>query len=131
MRISDWSSDVCSSDLKATIARRGDALTVIYGIRNCDTMKKARAWLDAHGVSYDFHDYKAAGIDAGTLRGWAGVVGWEALLNRAGTPFRTLPDADTAGLDEDIASAPCRDKVCQYVSISVVPGSLKNKIKKQ
>src|SRR3546814_13232833 len=99
MRISDWSSDVCSSDLKATIARRGDALTVIYGIRNCDTMKKARAWLDAHGVSYDFHDYKAAGIDAGTLRGWAGVVGWEALLNRAGTTFRKLPDADKAGLD--------------------------------
>src|SRR3546814_14375607 len=100
MRISDWSSDVCSSDLKATIARRGDALTVIYGIRNCDTMKKARAWLDAHGVSYDFHDYKAAGIDAGTLRGWAGVVGWEALLNRAGTTFRKRPDADKAGLDE-------------------------------
>src|SRR3546814_10394977 len=100
MRISDWSSDVCSSDLKATIARRGDALTVIYGIRNCDTMKKARAWLDAHGVSYDFHDYKAAGIDAGTLRGWAGVVGWEALLNRAGTTFRKLPDADKAGIDE-------------------------------
>src|SRR3546814_13944074 len=68
-------------------------------------MKKARAWLDAHGVSYDFHDYKAAGIDAGTLRGWAGVVGWEALLNRAGTTFRKLPDADKAGLDEAKAIA--------------------------
>src|SRR3546814_18158049 len=97
MRISDWSSDVCSSDLKATIARRGDALTVIYGIRNCDTMKKARAWLDAHGVSYDFNEYKAAGIDAGTLRAWAGVGGWEALLNRDGTTIRYMPEADTTG----------------------------------
>ena len=72
----------------------------MYGIKNCDTIKKARGWLDAHGVAYDFHDYKAAGIDAATLRGWAKQVGWEVLLNRAGTTFRALPDADKADLDE-------------------------------
>lgn len=72
----------------------------IYGIKNCDTMKKARAWLDAHGVAYDFHDYKASGIDAAHLKAWAGKVGWEVLLNRAGTTFRGLPDADKANIDE-------------------------------
>ena len=71
----------------------------IYGIRNCDTMKKARAWLDEHGVAYDFHDYKAVGIEAATLKRWAGEVGWEVLLNRSGTTFRALPDADKQGLD--------------------------------
>ena len=64
----------------------------IYGIRNCDTMKKARAWLDAHGVAYDFHDYKVSGIDRAKLEAWAKTVGWEVLLNRAGTTFRKLPD---------------------------------------
>lgn len=72
----------------------------IYGIKNCDTMKKARAWLDAHHVAYDFHDYKASGIDAAHLKAWAGKVGWEVLLNRAGTTFRGLPDADKADIDE-------------------------------
>ncbi len=72
----------------------------IYGIKNCDTMKKARDWLDGHGVAYAFHDYKAAGIDAVHLKAWAGKVGWETLLNRAGTTFRKLPDADKAGIDE-------------------------------
>ena len=72
----------------------------IYGIKNCDTMKKARTWLEAAGVNYAFHDYKAQGIDAGTLQGWAGKVGWERLLNRNGTTFRGLPDADKAGMDE-------------------------------
>ena len=57
----------------------------IYGIKNCDTMKKARAWLDKHGVAYDFHDYKAAGIERETLERWEKKVGWETLLNRAGT----------------------------------------------
>ncbi len=76
-----------------------DGIT-IYGIKNCDTMKKARAWLDGHGVAYEFHDYKAKGIDAGRLAGWARAVGWETLLNKAGTTFRKLPDADKAGLDE-------------------------------
>ena len=79
--------------------------TTIYGIKNCDTMKKARAWLDAKGVSYTFHDYKAAGIDASTLKAWAGQLGWEKLLNRAGTTFRKLPDAEREGLDEAKAIA--------------------------
>src|ERR1700731_4174268 len=62
----------------------------IYGIKACDTMKKARAWLDDHGVAYQFHDYKAAGVEHGRLEGWARAVGWETLLNRAGTTFRKL-----------------------------------------
>ena len=77
----------------------------LYGIRNCDTMKKARAWLDARGVAYAFHDYKVAGIDAATLGAWATSVGWEKLLNRAGTTFRALADADKADLDEAKAIA--------------------------
>ena len=72
----------------------------IYGIKNCDTMKRARAWLDMKGVAYAFHDYKTAGIDRGVLEGWAKAVGWETLLNRAGTTFKKLPDADKAGLTE-------------------------------
>ena len=72
----------------------------LYGIKNCDTVKKARAWLDAQGVAYEFHDYKIAGIDEGRLRAWAGELGWEKLLNRAGTTFRALPDAGKQGLDE-------------------------------
>jgi len=71
----------------------------IYGIKNCDTMKKARAWLDGHGVAYTFHDYKASGIDAAHLRSWAGKVGWEVLLNRAGTTFRKLDEAEKADID--------------------------------
>ena len=78
---------------------------VIYGIKNCDTMKKARAWLDGHGVAYGFHDYKAAGIDRGRLEGWARATGWEVLLNRAGTTFRALPDKDKQGLTESRAIA--------------------------
>jgi arsenate reductase len=77
----------------------------IYGIKNCDTMKKARAWLDGHGVACDFHDYKAAGIERGRLEGWASKVGWESLLNRAGTTFRKLPDKDKDGLTEKKAIA--------------------------
>ena len=76
------------------------AETTIYGIKACDTMKKARDWLDGHGVAYGFHDYKSAGIDRATLQGWAAKVGWELLLNRAGTTFRKLPDVDKTGLDE-------------------------------
>jgi len=78
---------------------------ILYGIKNCDTVKKARAWLDARGVAYDFHDYKTAGIDAGRLRAWADELGWERLLNRAGTTFRKLPEADKEGLDRDKAIA--------------------------
>jgi arsenate reductase len=77
----------------------------MYGIRNCDTVKKARAWLDARGLAYDFHDYKTAGIDAARLRAWASELGWEKLLNRAGTTFRKLPEADKQGLDADKAVA--------------------------
>jgi Spx/MgsR family transcriptional regulator len=77
----------------------------IYGIKNCDTMKKARAWLDGHRIVYDFHDYKAAGIERERLERWAGEVGWEALLNRAGTTFRQLPDNDKNGLTERKAIA--------------------------
>ena len=72
----------------------------IYGIKNCDTMKKARAWLEGHGVAYEFHDYKTAGIDRGRLEGWAREVGWEALLNRAGTTFRALPEKDREKLSD-------------------------------
>jgi arsenate reductase len=80
-------------------------MMAMYGIKNCDTIKKARAWLDAHGLAYTFHDYKASGIDAATLRRWAVEVGWEALLNRAGTTFRALSDSDKAGIDEAKAIA--------------------------
>jgi Spx/MgsR family transcriptional regulator len=74
--------------------------TVIHGIRNCDTMKKARAWLEAHGVPHEFHDYKVSGIPAGKLASWVKQVGWDALLNRAGTTFRKLPDSARANLTE-------------------------------
>ncbi len=77
----------------------------IYGIKNCDTMKKARTWLDGHGVKYEFHDYKVSGIDAATLARWAGEVGWETLLNRAGTTFKKLPDTQKADLNERKAIA--------------------------
>jgi len=72
----------------------------IYGIKNCDTMKKARAWLDGHGVPYEFHDYKASGIGREHLVRWCKDAGWEAVLNKAGTTFRTLPDGDKTGLSE-------------------------------
>jgi arsenate reductase (glutaredoxin) len=77
----------------------------LYGLRNCDTTKKARAWLDGRGRPYVFHDYKVAGIDPTRLKGWAARVGWEALLNRAGTTFRALPEADKQGLTEARAIA--------------------------
>ena len=77
----------------------------IYGIKNCDTMKKAFAWLDKKGVAYDFHDYKSAGVARGALEGWARVVGWETLLNRAGRSFRALPPKDQQGLSEKKAIA--------------------------
>jgi arsenate reductase len=77
----------------------------LYGIRNCDTMKKARTWLDAHKVEYQFHDYKTAGIERVKLEQWASELGWEVLLNRAGTTFRKLPDSDKEGLTERKAIA--------------------------
>lgn len=72
----------------------------LYGIPNCDTVKKARAYLDAKGVGYIFHDYKKVGIEGSDLKRWAREVGWETLLNKAGTTFRKLPDADKADVDE-------------------------------
>lgn len=77
----------------------------LYGIKNCDTMKKARVWLDDHGIAYDFHDYKVAGIERARLERWSKELGWETLLNRAGTTFRKLPDADKNGLNERKAIA--------------------------
>ena len=76
----------------------------IYGIKACDTMKKARDWLDGHGVAYAFHDYKTVGIDRPRLEAWSKAVGWEILLNKAGTTFRKLPDADKQGIDQAKAS---------------------------
>ena len=80
-------------------------MTTIYGIKNCDTMKKARAWLDSHKVAHAFHDYKVSGIDKATLEGWVEQTGWETLLNRAGTTFKKLPDADKDGLTQKKAIA--------------------------
>ncbi len=78
---------------------------VLYGIPNCDTVKKARAWLDARGLAYHFHDYKKAGADPAQLAQWAAAKGWEKLLNRAGTTFRKLPDDAKQGLDAERAIA--------------------------
>jgi arsenate reductase len=83
---------------------KGKTVT-IYGIKNCETMKKARAWLDDHGVAYAFHDYKTEGVERTQLEGWARSVGWETLLNRAGTTFRKLPEKDKDGLTEKKAIA--------------------------
>lgn len=74
--------------------------TTLYGIKACDTMKKARTWLDQHGVSYVFHDYKTVGIDRDNLERWCNEHGWETLLNRAGTTFRKLDEAHKADLDQ-------------------------------
>jgi arsenate reductase len=75
-------------------------VTTIFGIKNCDTMKKAFAWLDDHGVRYDFHDYKKTGIDLARLKIWSKQVGWETLLNTRGTTWRKLSPAQQANLDE-------------------------------
>ncbi|WP_117193055.1 ArsC family reductase [Rhizobium terrae] len=75
----------------------------IYGIKNCDTMKKARAWLDGKGIAYAFHDYKAEGIDRVHLETWTERAGWEIVLNRAGTTFKALGDIDKADLDREKA----------------------------
>jgi arsenate reductase len=83
----------------------GDVSITIYGIKNCDTMKKARSWLEKHDVDYAFHDYKTAGIDRANLERWSKKLGWETLLNRAGTTFRKLPDKDKQGLDAEKAIA--------------------------
>ncbi len=78
---------------------------ILYGIPNCDTVKKARAWLDAAGVAYSFHDYKKAGVTEANLARWCEALGWETILNRAGTTFKKLPDADKADLNQAKAIA--------------------------
>ncbi|CAN5250587.1 ArsC family reductase [soil metagenome] len=78
---------------------------VLHGIPNCDTVKKARTWLDGRGVAYSFHDYKKQGVDETALRAWVGQAGWEKLLNRAGTTFRKLPDDQREGIDAEKAVA--------------------------
>ena len=77
----------------------------IYGIKNCDTMKKAFAWLESHKVTYDFHDYKKAGVPPGKLKEWAANAGWEKLVNSRGPTWRKIPEAEKAGLDEGKALA--------------------------
>lgn len=78
------------------------ALT-LYGIKNCDTVKKARTWLEGEGAAYTFHDYKTAGVDETQLRAWVKELGWETVLNRAGITFRKLAEADKADLTEERA----------------------------
>lgn len=80
-------------------------MITLYGIKACDTMKKARTFLEARGLTYVFHDYKVEGVTAERLREWAAVVGWEKLLNRSGTTFRKLPETDRADLSESKAIA--------------------------
>jgi Spx/MgsR family transcriptional regulator len=80
-------------------------MTTLYGIPNCDTMKKARAWLAEHAVDYQFHDYKKAGIDEATLRAWADELGWQTLLNTRGMMWRKVPQAVKDGIDRDSAIA--------------------------
>lgn len=77
----------------------------LYGIPNCDTVKKARTWLDTRGIAFTFHDYKKAGADADRLAAWCAAKGWETILNRAGTTFKKLPEADRTGLDQAKAIA--------------------------
>jgi arsenate reductase len=95
-----WRGGRCAATFRLQLRTRFALMTVIYGIKNCDTMKKARAWLDGRGVAYSFHDYKTAGIAKDKLKAWCDEVGWDTLLNRAGTTFRKLPDADKEGLNE-------------------------------
>nr|WP_303695885.1 arsenate reductase [Brevundimonas subvibrioides] len=80
-------------------------IPTLYGIPNCDTVKKARVWLDQHGRAFVFHDYKKAGIDRASLEGWVAEHGWEIVLNRNGTTFKALGAADKEGLDADKAIA--------------------------
>jgi arsenate reductase len=102
----DGLHDFAGSVKQASGVTAGDFdVITVYGIKNCDTMKKARAWLDTRGVKYAFHDYKTAGIERSRLEGWVRDLGWEALLNKAGTTFRKLDDTDKAGLNAKKAVA--------------------------
>jgi arsenate reductase len=100
-------------------------MTTLYGIRNCDTTRKARRWLDAHGVDYRFHDVREDGLAGETLRGWIGALGWEALLNRRGTTWRSLPvqareDIDAAGAQRLMLAHPA----CIRRPVLAHPGGL-------
>jgi len=83
---------------------------ILYGIPGCDSVRKARRWLDEHGIGYTFHDYRKAGIEADRLARWVDAVGWEPLLNRRGTTFRQLDEADKESLDTDTAQALMRER---------------------
>jgi len=80
-------------------------MIALYGIPNCDTVRKARRWLDAQGIAYRFHDFRKDGLDERQLRAWVDELGWEILLNRSGTTWRSAPDRIKAGLDADVAIA--------------------------
>jgi arsenate reductase len=84
-------------------AKGGPGAVIIFGIRNCDTMKKARAWLEGKEIAYRFHDYRTDGLERGTLEAWVRELGWEALLNRSGTTFRKLPESERAAVTESRA----------------------------
>jgi arsenate reductase len=95
----------CVTDRGSIVAKSASKAVTIYGIKSCDTMKKARAWLDAHDVAYAFHDYKVAGLERARLERWVKDIGWESLINRSGTTFRKLPERDRDGLTERRAIA--------------------------
>lgn len=80
-------------------------MTTLYGIKNCDTIRKARRWLADHDIDYEFHDFRSDGVDAAQLQSWAAELGWETLLNRRGTTWRKLPEAQREGIDEKRAIA--------------------------
>jgi arsenate reductase len=95
-----WHRGRCAGGIEQLVGEHMAKTVTIYGIKNCDTMKKARAWLEAHKIDYTFHDYKAEGIAKERLEAWVKELGWEKVLNRAGTTFRKLPDKDKDGLTE-------------------------------
>jgi Spx/MgsR family transcriptional regulator len=93
------------SDSNTRQSERPILTITMYGITNCDTIKKARGWLESHDVAYRFHDYRAEGLDADRLNDWVTKVGWEILLNKASMTFRELSEKDKQSLDEQKAKA--------------------------
>lgn len=78
-------------------------MTTLYGIKNCDTVRKARKWLEAQDITFTFHDFRADGLDETTLRDWDKQLSWEILLNRRGTTWRKLPEAERENIDAEKA----------------------------